>query len=803
MIERKLIDTAAMSGGTLNDEAYAGLSISGVCIDSRKVQPGNLYVPLAGARADGHDFIEQVKEKKAGASFWRKDLLPYPKDIPLILVDDPLKAMQLLAKSYLTQVNPCTIGITGSNGKTSTKDFMCSVLNTKGKAQKTQGNHNNEIGLPMTILELDDDCQYAVLEMGMENFGDIPFLTDMAPLDLGIIVSIGSAHMENFGSRKEIARGKLEIMQGIKEGGALVYHKDSSEIEEVLHESGVPEQLKMISFGTEADLGLGSEIEYTKEGISFMDSKQEGPFVLPVIGDYQASNALAVIAAAKELGLDARQIQKGLAHADMTGMRGTLYKAGKASILDDSYKSNPESAKAALDTLMKIPADRHVAVLADMLDLGPRENELHASVGEYAKELGVDEMFVWGPRSSHTANAFGQKAHYFETKEELLSAIEPLTKENAAVLVKGSRYFKMDEAADRLRSQEIEMKKRLGVVFGGQSSEYSVSLHSAGSFLHSLHEDQYDLTLIGIAPDGQFYIYDGSIEDLEHDHWKEHARPAAWVYQGVLDLEKQELHPLDVVFPVLHGKNGEDGAIQGLLQMLNIHYVGCDVLSSAMNMDKEIMHILLRDANIGAADYVCLKKNEPMPSFEELCERMPLPWVVKPCNAGSSYGVSFVENKEQFGQAVEEAFKYDGRGKILVEEAIDGFEIGCAVMGNDDVFAGSVDEIETSRHLFDFEGKYEMTDAAIYCPARISKEEFETARALAKDAYKAMNCQGLARVDMFRKTDGTIIINEINTIPGMTATSRYPSMMKDAGKEFADLIDELIDLAMEKPVGVC
>lgn len=351
------------------------------------------------------------------------------------------------------------------------------------------------------------------------------------------------------------------------------------------------------------------------------------------------------------------------------------------------------------------------------------------------------------------------------------------------------------------------MKKTdLGVVFGGQSSEYSVSLHSAASFLRDLNKDRYNLTLIGIDKQGQPWVYYGSIDDLEHDHWKKDAVKAAWVHQGILPLDpskdSEEIH-LDVVFPVVHGKNGEDGAIQGLLQMLNIHYVGCDVLSSALCMDKELMHIVLDESKIPCAPYLCLKKDQPEPSFEEIADLIELPWVIKPCNAGSSYGVHFVDNELQFSKAVEDAFKYDGRGKILVEKAVDGFEIGCAVMGNEHLFAGSVDEIETSHPVFDFEGKYDMVDSHIYCPARISKEEFEKARGLAKAAYQAMGCQGLARVDMFRLKDGSIIINEINTIPGMTATSRYPSMMKEAGKPFNKLIDELIDLAMEKPVGVC
>lgn len=345
---------------------------------------------------------------------------------------------------------------------------------------------------------------------------------------------------------------------------------------------------------------------------------------------------------------------------------------------------------------------------------------------------------------------------------------------------------------------------KLGVIFGGQSSEYSVSLHSAGSFLRNLKSENYELTKIGISRDGQFYIYTGSIEDLEHDHWIEHAAPAAWIHEGVMNLETGEKHHLDVVFPILHGKNGEDGCIQGMMEMLDIRCVGCDVLGSAICMDKEIMHILCDEAGIPAAPYICLREQEEIPSFEELKEKMPLPWVIKPCNAGSSYGVHFVDNKDRYEEAVRDAFVYDGRGKILVEQAIDGFEIGCAVMGTDNgPVAGSVDEIQTAGAVFDFDGKYAMKDSAIYCPARIDEEHFEKARALALDVFKALNCIDLARVDMFQCKDGSIILNEVNTIPGFTDTSRYPTMMAKAGIPFPELIDLLIKQALNKKVGVC
>lgn len=348
------------------------------------------------------------------------------------------------------------------------------------------------------------------------------------------------------------------------------------------------------------------------------------------------------------------------------------------------------------------------------------------------------------------------------------------------------------------------MKKiNLAVIFGGQSSEYSVSLHSAASFLRQIHAEKYQMTMIGIDQEGIFYIYDGSIDDIEHDNWQEQARPCAWVHQGIFDLTQQKKIDIDCAFPILHGKNGEDGCIQGLMELMNIHCVGCDVLSSAMCMDKEIMHIICKEAHIPCADYICLYKNEEIPAFESVVAKIPLPWIIKPCNAGSSYGVHKVETKEQYTEAVKDAFQYDGRGKCLIEKAIEGFEIGCAVMGNDELVTGSCDEIEITRGVFDFEGKYDLVGSNIYCPARIDKDTFDHAQTLAKRVYRALNCTGMARVDMFVQTDHSIVLNEVNTIPGFTATSRYPSMMAEAGISFPTLIDRLIALAMEREVGVC
>lgn len=351
-------------------------------------------------------------------------------------------------------------------------------------------------------------------------------------------------------------------------------------------------------------------------------------------------------------------------------------------------------------------------------------------------------------------------------------------------------------------------KIKLAIIFGGKSSEYPVSLHSAGSLIHKINKDRYDLIYIGITKDGKWFVYEGDVESIEHDTWWEHDCTPCVIscnegMKGILKLHEDgtftQVH-VDCIFPILHGKNGEDGTVQGLFELSGIPYVGCGHMSSAICMDKEMAHIVMENAGIPCAPYQCIYECDDLDYeavYEHAKEQLGLPIFIKPANAGSSFGIHKIESFEGFEEAMKDAFYHDGKGKVILETTIDGFEIGCAVMGNKELFAGSVDEIETSAPFFDYEGKYEMVDSHIYCPARISSELFEEARMIAKKAYHAMNCKGLTRVDMFVTKDQKIIMNEVNTIPGFTDTSRYPTMMKEAGIAFPELIDRLVDLAME------
>ncbi len=351
-------------------------------------------------------------------------------------------------------------------------------------------------------------------------------------------------------------------------------------------------------------------------------------------------------------------------------------------------------------------------------------------------------------------------------------------------------------------------KIKLAVIFGGKSSEYSVSLHSASSAIENMDTNLYDLIFIGIAQNGTWYHYPGDIEGIEHDTWQSHPSLCEVVLsqneaqKGFIRLHKDNTYallPCDCVFPILHGKNGEDGTLQGLLTLANIPFVGCDHVSSAIAMDKEYTHIVCEEHGITMAPYVCVRNTKELDFdqvISEVDEKLHYPVFVKPANAGSSYGISKVKSKEALVDALRFGFEHDK--KVIIETGIDGFEIGCAVLGNDDIRLGELDEIDTKNDFFDFDAKYELENTQIHCPARISEELTNQAKQMAKTIYHALGCSGLSRIDMFVTKENTIVFNELNTIPGFTKASRYPTMMKKVNVDFATLINELVSLALKK-----
>ena len=337
---------------------------------------------------------------------------------------------------------------------------------------------------------------------------------------------------------------------------------------------------------------------------------------------------------------------------------------------------------------------------------------------------------------------------------------------------------------------------KVGVIFGGCSEEHPISVKSAHEVAKHLDVEKYEPFYIGIARSGAWKLCDGPGADWEDGSCRPAVLSPDRSARGLLVLEqgRYETIGLDVVLPVLHGKHGEDGAMQGLLELSGIPYVGCDVQSSALCMDKSLAYVVARGAGIATPNFWTVAANEDIDP-----DRLAYPVFVKPARSGSSFGVSKVARREDLLSAVETARQYDS--KVLIEEAVAGSEVGCAILGTElDLIAGEVDRIALSHGFFRIHQEREpesgSDNATAIVPADISAEARSLVQETAKAVYRALGCRGLSRVDLFLKEDGTVVLNEVNTLPGMTSYSRYPRMMAAAGLSLADVIDRIVSLAL-------
>lgn len=357
---------------------------------------------------------------------------------------------------------------------------------------------------------------------------------------------------------------------------------------------------------------------------------------------------------------------------------------------------------------------------------------------------------------------------------------------------------------DEILSRCPELRKQIAILFGGCSPEYSVSLQSAYSVITHIDRKKYTPVLIGISNAGDWFKYDGEIEKIPADTWCNEkdcipvvVSPSRTVH-GILTIKNGKIKEMyiDAAFPVLHGKNGEDGTVQGLFELAGIPVVGCGVLSSALCMDKDRAHKLVQAAGISVPQSFVLQNDMDAEIALMQAEEIGYPLFVKPVGAGSSYGITKVTERNQLPAALKLAFSYDN--KVIIEECISGFEVGCAVLENDGLMVGEVDEIELEKGFFNFTEKYTLKTSSIHVPARISAEEATKIKEMAKLIYKTLDCRGFARVDMFLDDTGRIVFNEVNTIPGFTTHSRFPNMMKAVHISFEQIISIAIDKAVRK-----
>lgn len=351
--------------------------------------------------------------------------------------------------------------------------------------------------------------------------------------------------------------------------------------------------------------------------------------------------------------------------------------------------------------------------------------------------------------------------------------------------------------------QTIETKKKVAVLFGSCSTEYEISLQSAYAVLCSIDRERYEVYPVGITRQGKWYLYHGPAAKLADNTWEQDETCVPCILSpdrsvhGLTALSSNKCLSvrIDAVFPVLHGKNGEDGTVQGLAELAGIPVIGCGTLASALCMDKDLAHTVVRAAGIDVPESFVLHGRADMADALSWAVGRKLPLFVKPSRSGSSIGITRIADISGLEEAVELAFSYDS--KVLIEEGIDGNEVGCAVMGDQELILGETDEIELQDNVFfGFEEKYHTQTAVTHMPGRYSRETAERIRRTAAIVYRALDCSGFARVDLFLTPQGRIVFNEVNTIPGFTAHSRFPGMMKGIGLSFDEIIERLIAAAV-------
>ena len=443
MIHMEFSQAGALLGCALAD---TDVVFTGVTTDSRQVKPGMLFAALSGQTFDGHDYIEKALKLGAVAVLVSRELQA---SVPVLKVDDVLLALGTLATSWRQQCPAKTIGITGSNGKTTVKEMIASILRLSGSVLATDGNFNNELGLPLTLFRLDPADDYAVIEMGASKPGDIAYLAQIARPDVGLITNIGPAHLEGFIDVEGVARAKGELYAALKKDGTAVMNQAEPWV-------GLWQQLNTAGsvqfFNGDAEGDRGAQVTAHHDNGDIVVSTPVGNFTLrlPLPGEHNLSNALAATAACLALGISLSDIKHGLETVKPVPGRLSLVQSNSGwTVIDDTYNANPASLYAALQVLASQHGEPWL-VLGDMKELGNDTRKMHAELGDAARALGVKRLFALGDASVATVDAFGDKAAHFNSRDGLIKALRSELKPGVACLVKGSRSMGMEHVVDAI-----------------------------------------------------------------------------------------------------------------------------------------------------------------------------------------------------------------------------------------------------------------------------------------------------------------------------------------------------------------
>lgn len=442
MINMKLAEAASILG--LN--AAKDAEFTGISIDSRTTQPGNLFAATPGERVDGHDFVESARKQGAAAALVTRHVAS---EIPQLIVSDIVQALGQLGAAWRDKFDIPFIAVTGSNGKTTTKNMLASILKAacngnEDEVLATKGTLNNHYGMPLTLARLNKKHRYAAIEMGMNHFGEIDYLTNLAKPTVAVITNAAAAHLEGVGDIAGVAKAKAEIFHGLPDYGIAILNKDDDFYSYWCEQNT---KRKHISFGLSADADVSATLHENNEPTQQMTVKTPAGTVdikLPLLGRHNALNALAAIAASLAVQIDLSAIKTGLeTMGSVPGRLHMLTLENGVNLIDDTYNANPFSLQAAVDTLATFPGKR-ILVLGDMGELGNDADSIHQTAGTQIRTAGIDYLFTYGKLSSKTASAFGDGAFHFNEQEKLINALKPFLHNTTTILVKGSRSMKME-----------------------------------------------------------------------------------------------------------------------------------------------------------------------------------------------------------------------------------------------------------------------------------------------------------------------------------------------------------------------
>lgn len=459
-MKMKLAEIAKAIDAQNDIEQWRDVELTSVSFDSRHLEQGALFIPLQGAQ-DGHKYVASAFTNGAAATLWASDHQLTDHDHPVLVVDDPLKALQALSKYYLHKINPIVVAVTGSNGKTTTKDMIASILSTQLNVTKTYANFNNEIGVPVTLLNMEANTEAVVVEMGMDRFGQLDFLSKLVSPDIAVITMIGEAHIEFFGTRDKIADAKMEITHGLREDGTLVYNGD----EPLLNERTADLVQQKVRFGRQLSDDLyATSVNEHERSIDFQVNEwPDKQFTIPMVGEYNVNNAVAAMAVGRLLHVTPDHMQKALANVELTENRAE-WVAGQngEQILSDVYNSNPTAAKQVLKTISAMPTKgRRIAVLGDMLELGDAGPRLHASLASQIDPTKIQEVYLVGPEMQYLKDKLEEDGYptaaihdYQPDQLETLTAdLKADLKAGDLVLLKASHGIHLETVLGALKQQ--------------------------------------------------------------------------------------------------------------------------------------------------------------------------------------------------------------------------------------------------------------------------------------------------------------------------------------------------------------